>query len=259
MTPATKSIFGRELDRLLPQVSSRLGLCVFAILLANATWALAEPAHDHGPRQYPAEMNQRFASPETDVQEFVKRFENDQRDVYVKRHEIVRAMGLRPGDRVADIGAGTGLFTLLFAKEVGQQGQVYAVDISEAFLKHIANQAKNRGQQRIVRTILNSQDSAGLPPSSVDVAFLCNTYHHFDHPEKMLASLYRALRRGGRLVVIDFDLRPDSSEFVKKRARAPKETYFREIVAAGFRPVSRKDLPAIKDNFFAEFERVESR
>ena len=124
-------------------------------------------------------------------------------------------MGLRPGDAVADIGAGTGLFTQLFAEQVGPKGTVYAVDIGPAFLKYITGQAKKLGHEHVVKTVLNTQDSTELPAGSIDVAFICDTYHHFDHPEKMLASIHRALRPGGRLVIIDFDLRKDSSDFVK--------------------------------------------
>ena len=207
------------------------------------------------PDPYPAAMNKEFAATDVDVQHFIKQFESDSRDIYVQREAIVRAVRLRPGDAVADVGAGTGLFTLLFAERVGKKGTVYAVDISPAFLKYIAERASQRGYQRVVRTVLDTQASTGLPPNSIDVAFLCDTYHHFEHPEKMLASIRRALRPGGRLVLVDFDLHKDSSEFVKRRARAPKEVYFREIAAAGFRLIDEKDEPAIADNFYAEFRR----
>ena len=214
---------------------------------------------DQGPSPYPAEMNKKFTDPNADIQQFVKRFENEARDIYVKRQDITRAVGLRPGDAVADIGAGTGLFTQLFAEQVGPKGTVYAVDIGPAFVKYIAEQAKQHGHERVVKTVLNTQDSAELPAGSIDVAFICDTYHHFEHPEKMLASIHRALRPGGRLVVIDFDLRKDSGEFVKQRARAAKEVYYREITAAGFELIETKDAPAIKDNFYAEFRRVERK
>ena len=75
----------------------------------------------------------------------------------------------------------------------------------------------------------------------------------------MLASIHRALRPGGRLVIIDFDLRKDSSEFVKQRARAAKEVYFREIATAGFERIDAKNSPTIKDNFDAEFRRLETK
>lgn len=230
------------------------GVC-FALVLAIAQ--SGDAPRGHKPAPYPEEMNKRFTAPDVDVQEFVKRFENETRDVYVKRRDIVRAAGLRPGDVVADIGAGTGLFTRLFAEQVGAKGTVYAVDIGPGFLKYIAEQAKQQGHERVIKTVLNTPDSVELPPGSVDVAFICDTYHHFEHPEKMLASIHRSLRSSGRLILVDFDLRKDSGDFVKQRARAPKEVYFREITVAGFEQIETKDVPALKDNFYAEFRRVE--
>jgi ubiquinone/menaquinone biosynthesis C-methylase UbiE len=232
------------------------GLC---LLFLSAAVAAEDAPRKQGPAPHPAEMNKKFTDPNADVRAFVKQFENEARDIYIKRRDITRAVGLRPGGAAADIGAGTGLFTLLFAERVGPKGIVYAVDIGPAFVKYIAQQAKQQGYERVVKTVLNTQDSAELPSGSIDVAFLCDTYHHFDHPEKMLASIHRALRSDGRLIVIDFDLRKQSSEFVKKRARAPKEVYFREIAASGFKKVETKGAPTIKDNFFAEFRRMQPK
>jgi ubiquinone/menaquinone biosynthesis C-methylase UbiE len=226
-------------------------------LVATMAVAATNVAPGQKPAAYPEVMNKKFTARDVDVQKFVKQFENDSRDVYVNRQEIVRAVSPRPGDSVADIGAGTGLFTLLFAERVGPKGTVYAVDISPAFVKYIAERAERGGYSRVVKTVLNTASSTELPPGSIDVAFLCDTYHHFDEPAKMLASIRRALRPGGKLILIDFDLRKDSGEFVKKRARAAKEVYFREIAAAGFEPIATKEAPTIKDNFYAEFRRVE--
>jgi ubiquinone/menaquinone biosynthesis C-methylase UbiE len=230
------------------------GVCL--AVLATASANAADSPRSQGPTAYPADMNKKFTDPEVDIQQFVKRFENEDRDIYAKRRDITRAVGLRPGDAVADIGAGTGLFTQLFAEQVGSKGTVYAVDIAPAFVKYIAERAKHRGHERVVKTVLNTPDSAELPAGSIDVAFTCDTYHHFEHPEKMLSSIHRALRPGGRLFVIDFDLLVNSSEFVKQRARAAKAVYYREITAAGFELIETKDAPAIKDNFFAEFRRL---
>ena len=232
---------------------------VAGLALMLATAHAEERPRKQGPAPYAAEMNKKFTDPNADISQFVKRFENEARDVYAKRREITRAVGLRPGDAVADIGAGTGLFTFLFAQSVRPQGTVYAVDIGPAFVKYIAAQAKQRGHDRVVKTVLNSPDSAELSVGSIDVAFTCDTYHHFEHPEKMLASIHRALRPSGRLVVIDFDLRKDSGEFVKQRARAAKEFYYGEIAAAGFELIATKDAPTIKDNFYAEFRRVQRK
>jgi ubiquinone/menaquinone biosynthesis C-methylase UbiE/copper chaperone CopZ len=218
-----------------------------------------ESGHNCELAPYAAEMDKKFADPNADIEPFVKRFESEDRDIYAKRHEIVRSLGLQPGDAVADIGAGTGLFTLLFADQVGPKGVVYAVDIGPAFLKHIAEQVTKQAHEQVITTVLSTQESAMLPDNAIDVAFLCDTYHHFEHPEKMLASIQRALRPNGRLVIIDFDLRKDSSDFIKQRARAPKETYYREIKAAGFTLIDSKEVPVIKENFYAEFRRTEGK
>ena len=175
--------------RRVPRIATWLGVCL-ALMLATAR--AADAPQGKAPAPYAAKMSKKFADPKMDVQEFVKHFESEARDVYLKRLDITRAVGLRPGDAVADIGAGTGLFTRLFADQVGPKGIVYAVDISPAFVEYIAEQAKQRAQERIVKTVLNTPDSAKLPSASIDVAFLCDTYHHFEHPEKMLASIHRA-------------------------------------------------------------------
>ena len=212
-----------------------------------------------GPTTFAAEMNKKFTDPNADIQHFVTHFENDSRDVYVKRQDIARAVGLRPGDAVADIGAGTGLFSLLFAKRVGPKGTVYAVDIGQVFVNYVGNRAKQQGYGAVIKPVLNTQDSTRLASDSLDVAFICDTYHHFEHPEKMLASIHSALRAGGSLVIVDFDLRENSTEFVKQRARAAKEVYYREITAAGFKLVETKDAPTIQDHFYAAFRKAESQ
>ena len=226
-------------------------------LIAETSLAQDAPA-GRNTAHYPAEMNKKFADPGANIEEFVRRFETDSRDVFAKRDVIVRAVGLHTAEAVADIGAGTGLFTHLFANQVGPKGTVYAVDIGPAFLRHIAQRAKRDGHDRVVKPVKNTPDSVALPPGSIDIAFLCDTYHHFDHPGKMLASIHRALRPGGRLILIDFDLRPGSSEFVKHRARAPREVYFREIEGAGFEPIATAQPPKLKEQFYAEFRRVET-
>jgi ubiquinone/menaquinone biosynthesis C-methylase UbiE len=238
------------------QMTTCLMSLSLALVFVSARAEDTPPSHQ--PKPYAAEMNKKFQD-EAEIQEFVKRFESEDRDIYLKRQDITHTLGLKAGDKVADIGAGTGLFSFLFAKEVGPKGIVFAVDISPTFIAYIKEHAKQQGHEQVVKAVLSKPDSAELAANSIDVAFVCDTYHHFEHPEKMLASIHTALRPGGRLVIIDFDLQKDSSEFIKKRARAPKEVYYREISAAGFEKVEMKNAPAIKDNFYAEFRRVEPK
>ncbi len=200
-------------------------------------------------------INEPFKNP--DVKGFVKKFESTKREVYVKRDEIVAALGLKSGMAVADVGAGTGLFTRLIAEKVGPEGRVYAVDVAKSFLAHIARDAKNRGYNQVV-TVLATQDSTSLPDGSVDLVFLSDVYHHLEKPEKTLASIYRALRPGGWLVVIDLDrVEGRSSAFVLKHVRASKAVVTKEIERAGFTGVPTPDPPRFKENFFLRFRKTE--
>lgn len=211
------------------------------------------PAQDDAPT--PSEINRPFENP--DVAEFVKRFESESREVFAKRREIVAAIGLRPGMSVADVGAGTGLFTRLFAEAVGPEGKVYAVDIAQPFLDHIAREAKSRGLENVV-TIRGTQDATNLPPDSVDVVFLADTYHHLEKPRAVLATIHRAIRPGGRLVIVEFDRREgQSSEFVLNHIRADQETFLAEIRSAGFESVPVDDPPELRENFLAVLRRVD--
>src|SRR5215469_6372148 len=146
-------------------------------------------------------INKPFESP--DVKEYVGKFEVESREVYAKRKEIVAACGLKPGMAVADIGAGTGLLTRMFAQAVGPTGKVYAVDIAPKFVEYVEKSCKGAGLKN-VQGVVCTPTSAKLPEGSVDLVFICDTYHHFEFPQRTLASLHRALRPGGRLVLVDF-------------------------------------------------------
>ena len=204
-------------------------------------------ADEHG-------INAQFADP--DVQAFVKRFETDSREVFARRNEIVRAMGIKRGMAVADIGAGTGLFTRLIAEDVGAEGRVYAVDISPAFLKHIDAESKRLNQKQ-VRTIKGSQETTGLPANSIDLAFMCDVYHHLEHPMATLRTIHDALKKDGEFIVIDFDrVKGKSTEFVLKHVRADKAVFIKEIQSAGFLPIPSTDVPRLSENFFLRFRKV---
>lgn len=179
-------------------------------------------------------------------------FEHDGREVFDHRAEIVAALGLRPGMRVADVGAGTGLFTLSFAAAVGSTGRVVAVDVQQYFLDHIAARAAEAKLDN-VELRLADQHRTGLEAGSVDVAFLCDAYHHLELPHGYLTDLRRALAPGGRLVIIDYDrTRPGTKAWMKDHIRADPAEFRREIEAAGF---VLSESPAVLDeNFFWVFE-----
>lgn len=206
--------------------------------------------------QVPPEINKVFQDPDLDAQEYVERFESESREVYAKRDAIVEAVGLEPGMEVADLGAGTGLFTLLFAERVKPEGTVYAVDIAPAFLELIAERAAEQDLGEVVKTVRGARDATNLEPRSVDVVFISDTYHHFEDPGAMLASIRRALRPGGRLVIVEFDKEKAKSDFVAKHVRAPREVFLREIEEAGFEPLELASAPELSENFMAAFRKA---
>jgi ubiquinone/menaquinone biosynthesis C-methylase UbiE len=201
-------------------------------------------------------INDSFKNP--DVERFKNTFEGESREVYQWREQIVAACRTRPGMVVADIGAGTGLYTRLFARTVGERGQVLAVDIAPKFLEHIQKTARESGLKNVTPVLCN-EDQVDLPPASVDLAFICDTYHHFEFPYRTLTSLHRAIKPGGRLVIVDFKrIEGVSSEWTLSHVRAGQETVEKEIASAGFKKTGEvKDL--LKDNYVIVFTKVRGK
>lgn len=181
-------------------------------------------------------------------------FESSGREVFDRRFQILDALRIEPGMRVADVGAGTGLYTMLFAHAVGDDGRVYAVDISPAFIASIEARARSERLGNIT-AIVNAEHSAELPPGSVDVVFMADTYHHFAYPRSMLRSIHQALTPGGTLAVVDFRREPGfSSPWVLGHVRAGRAAVIAEIESAGFAYV---DEPLkLGTNYFLRFRKL---
>lgn len=198
-------------------------------------------------------INDAFRNP--DVKEFQGKFETESREVFARRQAIVAACGLKPGQAVADIGAGTGLFTRLFAEAVGKDGRVFAVDIAQKFLDHIQISTREAGLKNI-ETRLCPPDATALDRESVDLAFICDTYHHFEFPGKTMASLHAAMKPGGQVVLIDFRrVEGQSTEWVMGHVRAGQEVFEEEIIRSGFRRL-REERDLLAENYFVVFEKV---
>tara|TARA_R110002167_G_scaffold192463_1_gene394951 strand:+ start:631 stop:1326 length:696 start_codon:yes stop_codon:yes gene_type:complete len=188
------------------------------------------------------------------VEEWVERLGQEGREVYDNRHAIVEQLGLKPGMVVADIGSGTGVHTPLLASQVLPGGKAYAVDIVPKFLAHIEAQ-KAAHNWTNVETVLCTERSVELPANSIDVAFICNVYHHFEYPADSLASLHRALRANGQIVLIDYKRIPgQSSSWVLGHMRAGQDVFEAEIKMAGFTKV-REISDLMKDNYFVIFRK----
>jgi SAM-dependent methyltransferase len=221
---------------------------LFAIGICLTSTYTLDVSHAGEPETRP-DLNRLFVDPEFD--EWVARFEHPGREIYNQRHQIVAATGVKPGMSVADIGAGTGLFTRLFSQEVGETGRVYAVDISKVFVDNILRISSEKNQRNVVG-IVNSAAGVSLPPRSIDLAFICDTYHHFEKPLAMMESIRRALRSRGSVVVIDFHkIRGWSTPWVMGHVRANQSVVVQEIESAGFRLVEDNDF--LRSNYYLRF------
>jgi ubiquinone/menaquinone biosynthesis C-methylase UbiE len=198
-------------------------------------------------------INKSFENP--DVGDFVERFEREGREVYTKRHQVVELCQLDKGAAIADVGAGTGLYSRLFAKHVGEAGRVYAVDISKKFVDHVEATSRKEGLNNVVGVVCR-QDSCDLEPASVDAVFICDTYHHFEFPQKTMKSIYDALRPGGRLFLIDFVREEgESSDWILNHVRAGEAVVRKEIASVGFEFVDEKEI--FEQNYFLQFRKPE--
>ena len=129
-----------------------------AVIAACAALGFASPCFAQEESIHPG-VNDRFEN--QDLEHWISMFEAEDREVYTRRDEILAVLDLEPGMAVADIGAGTGFFTMLFADKVGPQGTVYAVDITEKFVRHVAQTAKELGMNN-VEPVVNPADSTNL-------------------------------------------------------------------------------------------------
>ncbi|MEN8206804.1 MAG: methyltransferase domain-containing protein [Pseudomonadota bacterium] len=198
-------------------------------------------------------INRHFEDP--NWQRWVSTFERPGREVYDQRHAIVAASQVRPGMTVADIGAGTGLFTRLFAPAVEPDGTIYAIDIASTFIDNILRTCREQGLSN-VQGIVNTPADIGLPANAIDLAFITDTYHHFEYPQQTLASIHQALRSNGRVIIIDFRRDPRiSTKWVMGHVRGNKEQVIQEMQTAGFRLVD--DKPLMRTNYFLEFVKSE--
>jgi predicted methyltransferase len=200
-------------------------------------------------------VNASYTDPDLDAGMWAERFEGESREVFAARFAVLDALGLEPGARIADLGAGTGLYTKLFAERVGPAGEVYAIDIAQPFLDFIDERAAADGLTNVT-TVLGADRSTNLPDSSVDVVFTSDVYHHFEYPLTMNADIARSLASGGEYIVVDFERIPgESSAFTLEHVRADKQTVIAEIAASGFELVEEVAVEGFAETYFLRFRK----
>ena len=134
------------------------------------------------------------------AEDYIERMERPTR--VVKVNEVIEKLRLKPGDIVADIGSGSGTFSIPMAKAIAPSGILYAVDIDQKMLDYVAEKAKKEGVTNL-RTVLGEYDDPKLPVRDVDVAFYHRTLHMIEHRQAHLNATAKYLKPDGRIVVID--------------------------------------------------------
>ncbi len=221
-------------------------LLVLLSILTLAGCSQPAPSGDPGAAITPDED-------EVNLDLWLERLEVGSRELYSAREAVVDAVSLEEGDSVADIGAGTGLYTLLFAEAVGPSGRVYAEDIEPLFLDLINRRAADLGLDNIT-AILGRKNSVTLPENSVDVVFIADTYHYFDDREAIMKTIYEALKPGGALVLVEFDIIPGAErEARKSHVRFGKSAVISEIEFIGFRLTEEPSVEGLEENYFVKF------
>ncbi|MBV1859085.1 MAG: methyltransferase domain-containing protein [Nannocystaceae bacterium] len=231
------------------------------LVAATQTQPAAEPepaqpepaAAPETPNPVAVRINKKYET--ADAEGWEKRFERKGREVHDRQAAVLEALQIEPGSTAADVGVGSGLYTLAFADAVGQTGTVFAVDVQDYFLKHVQDRAKEAGVDNIT-FVKAEQRSANLDESTVDIIFMCDVFHHVEYPRTYLASLYAALKPGGRLAVIDFIAEEGKSKkWVLEHVRASPAEFRAEFEATGFVFERAPDL--LEENFFHLYRKPE--
>lgn len=197
-----------------------------------------------------------------ETKEWVDRLENPERITGLKIDDVIQRLGLKPGMTVADIGAGTGVFSRSFAKAVAPDGKVYATDVDQGLVDFIGKKAKQEGISNL-QGILGKFEDPLLPAKDVDMAFFHDVMHHIEHREAYLKTLISYLKPTGRIAFIEFE--PASQQHPHQEAgqakghaeghmQVSKESVTHWMAGLGFRPAAESDL--FKGNkWFVIFER----
>ena len=167
-----------------------------------------------------------------DPMSYIKALDDPARDAYQKPHEVIEALAVKTGEVIADIGSGSGYFTLRLAQHVGATGHVYGVDVSSEMVRHLSERIRDAGLLN-VSTILARPDDP-LLPQSVDRFLICDVWHHIEDQAGYLAKIKARLKPGGQVVMIDFHKR-DLPVGPPAEVKIAREDLVAQMQAHGFR------------------------
>ena len=173
------------------------------------------------------------------------------RDRWQHPEVVVHSLALRPGNQVADLGAGGGYFTFRLADAVGPTGKVYAVEIDANFFPHIQRKVKEQDVSN-VRTVLGKPGDPTLPAADVDVAFLHDVLHHVEDKQGYLRQVVRYLTPAARLAIVEFN--PATSPHKDDpRLQVTKSEMTAWMAALGFAPA--EDVSLFADKWYVVYAR----
>jgi ubiquinone/menaquinone biosynthesis C-methylase UbiE len=164
------------------------------------------------------------------------------RDQTIRPGQLMNEMGLKPGMSVADVGTGVGYMLPFLSKRAGDTGHVYAEDIEDDFLSMARQTAENHGLKNVT-FVKGTTTDPKLPEGGMDIVLVVDAYHHFDYPEKMLASLYKSLRADGKLVIVEYYKREGAMPNGRalKHIRLDMPDVIKEIEANHFHLIEEKE------------------
>jgi predicted methyltransferase len=161
-------------------------------------------------------------------------FEDPKRDENLQINRVMDILGIKQGSSVADIGAGSGWFSVRAARRVGVKGIVYANEINQDYLNYISNRAKKENLSNI-KTVSGKEDDPGLPENSIDAVMILKTYHEIQQPVRLLKNLQKSLRSNARLGIIDRNGKGDDHGL-------DQEVIVKEAAQAGFKLIESYDF-----------------
>jgi cyclopropane fatty-acyl-phospholipid synthase-like methyltransferase len=195
----------------------------------------------------PAQSHQTHQHSFEGAEKWTQEFDDPNRDEWQKPHEVIQALALKPDAVIADIGSGTGYFSVRFAHMV-PKGRVYGVDTEPDMVKYLAERAKREGLKNLIAV----KGAPGDPrlPEKVDLIVMVDVFHHIEDRDRYFRRLHDSFKPDGRIAIIDF--RMDSPEGPPRSARITPDRVKAELNAAGYALVQERAF--LPNQYFLIFE-----